>query len=159
MKAASAKEIKDDLKRRSQSELLEICLRLARFKKENKELLTYLLFESDSELLYIESIKEYMDEEFANLNTRTPYIMKKSVRKILTNIKKYIRYSPKKETEITILLYFCKKLQSLRPAITRNAKVYKIYMMQKEYIHRKLPTLHEDLQFDFGEELGELIIK
>ena len=79
MKAASAKEIKDDLKRRSQEELLEICLRLSRFKKENKELLTYLLFESDNELIYIDSIKMYMDDEFASLNKRTPYLMKKKI--------------------------------------------------------------------------------
>jgi len=159
MKAASSKEIKDDLKRRSPEELLDLCMRLVRFKKENKELLSYLLFESENELTYIENIKEFIDEEFNQLNTRTPYIMKKNVRSILTKIKKFIRYSNKKETEIVILLYFCKKLQSLRPAITRNAKVYKIYITQKEAIRKKLPALHEDLQYDYGEELNELIIQ
>jgi len=44
MKAASSKEIKSALIEQSPTQLTELCLRLARFKKENKELLTYLLF-------------------------------------------------------------------------------------------------------------------
>ena len=44
MKAAGVKAIKDDLKMRSKEELQELCLTLSKFKKENKELLTYLLF-------------------------------------------------------------------------------------------------------------------
>ena len=37
MKAASLKEIKTELDQRSTQELLELCLRLSKFKKENKE--------------------------------------------------------------------------------------------------------------------------
>ena len=47
MKAAKVSEIKKDLKRKTQPELLDLCLHLAKFKKENKELLTYLLYEAD----------------------------------------------------------------------------------------------------------------
>ena len=57
MKTATVKEIKTELTHRSTQELIELCLRLSRFKKENKELLTYLLFESTHEEGYIESIK------------------------------------------------------------------------------------------------------
>ncbi len=53
MKAASIQELKQELQHTSLKEITELCLRLARFKKENKELLTYLLFEaSDAESLY-----------------------------------------------------------------------------------------------------------
>jgi len=37
MKAVSQKELKQELSSRSTKELLELCLRLSRFKKENKE--------------------------------------------------------------------------------------------------------------------------
>lgn len=57
MKAASIKTIKDELKHKTSSELLELCLTLTRFKKENKELLTYLLFEAHDEDRYIETVK------------------------------------------------------------------------------------------------------
>ena len=54
MKTAAVKDIKQELLQRSPKELLALCLRLSRFKKENKELLTYLLFEaSDEAALYV----------------------------------------------------------------------------------------------------------
>ena len=43
MKAVSVKELSQELLNRSPKELRDLCLRLSRFKKENKELLTYLL--------------------------------------------------------------------------------------------------------------------
>ena len=58
MKSATVRELKTELQEKSPKEILELCLRLSRFKKENKELLTYLLFESSDEQSYIESVKE-----------------------------------------------------------------------------------------------------
>ena len=87
MKAVTVKVLKTELNNRSQSELLEICLRLSKFKKENKELLTYLLFESSYEEGYIETVKLEIDEQFELINTNTYYFIKKSVRKILRIIK------------------------------------------------------------------------
>ena len=62
MKIESIVTIKKELKHLSQEELLELCLRLGKFKKENKALLTYLLFESHDEDGYIESVKLTLDE-------------------------------------------------------------------------------------------------
>ena len=70
MKAASIKEIRTDLKHRSNDELTELVLRLARFKKENKELLTYLLFESEHEETYIQSVTEQIEQGFSSINTK-----------------------------------------------------------------------------------------
>src|SRR6056297_2825982 len=106
MKAASVKELKDELKHRPPSEMLEIVLRLSRFKKENKELLTYLLFSAANEEEYMAGVKEEMDYEFNQINTSSYYFMKKSMRKILRNVKKYSRYSGIKETETELHIYF-----------------------------------------------------
>ena len=56
MKAAGVKAIKDDLKLRSKEELEELCLKLSKFKKENKELITYLLFEASDENYFIQKV-------------------------------------------------------------------------------------------------------
>ena len=88
MKAASLAQIKKELKLRSSQDIEELCLRLARFKKENKELLTYLLFEADDEQEYISHIKETIDDEFDSITNTNFYYLKKSVRKILKNVKK-----------------------------------------------------------------------
>ncbi len=157
MKPASVKELKTALGARSHKELLELCSRLARFKKENKELLTYLLFESANEDGYVLSIKQEIDESFEAINTRSFFFIKKSVRKILRNIKKYARYSNRKETEVDLLLYFCEKLKEFRPSIKSNTTLYNLYQRQLDAIEKKIEKLPEDLQYDYGVELNNLL--
>ena len=158
MKAVTVKVLKTELSDRSHSELIELCLRLSRFKKENKELLTYLLFESSNEGGYIQSVKNEIDEQFELINTKTYYFIKKSVRKILRSVKKYIRYSKSKETEIELLLYFCKKLIDFKPSINNNPVLKNICIREINSIKKKMSVLHEDLQYDYELELKKLDI-
>ncbi|HEX7691478.1 MAG TPA: hypothetical protein VF408_03770, partial [Sediminibacterium sp.] len=95
MRTATIHELKQELQSVPQARLLELCLRLARFKKENKELLTYLLFESHDEEAYIHSVKEMMDESFEGLSSAV-YLAKKTLRKVLRMANKYIRYTGSK---------------------------------------------------------------
>lgn len=157
MKAATAKELKTELSHRSKDELLALCLRLSRFKKENKELLTYLLFEAENETAYIESVKDELDAQFELINTKSYFYIKKSVRKILRLTKKYIRYSSNKETEVELLLHFCKMLVSMHPSIRKNRTLMNIFNRQLLAVKKILPTLHEDLQYDYSLELDGLI--
>lgn len=156
MKAVSVVTIRKELKHKSNQELAELCLRLSRFKKENKELLTYLLFEADSEDGYIETVKQEIDEQFDLINTNSFFYIKKSVRKILRNTKKYIRYSLNKETEVELLLYFCKKLKAMKPSISRNTTLTNLYDRNIEAITKKVLKLHEDLQYDYNLELENM---
>lgn len=156
MKASTIAQLKKELQHRSSDELLALCLRLGRFKKENKELLTYLLFEADHEAGYIESVKDEVDTMFAEINTNSFFYIKKSIRKILRTIKKYIRYSGNKETEVELLLYFCQKMKSFRPSYRQNIAMRNLYDRQILFIEKKIVALHEDLQYDFGVLLDEL---
>ncbi|PRX57148.1 hypothetical protein [Flagellimonas meridianipacifica] len=156
MKTATIAQLKKELQYRSDDEILQLCLRLARFKKENKELLTYLLFEADNEAGYIEHVKSEMDEQFSLINTNSFFYIKKSVRKILRTLKKFIRYSGNKETEVELLIYFCEKLKDFQPSIRRNVTLMNLYERQLLFIEKKIAALHEDLQYDFGLLLEEL---
>jgi len=77
MKSATVKELKDELSSHSQKELVELCLGLAKFKKENKELLTYLLYEANNEDAYIIGIKNELDEAFKEMNKQSFYLIKR----------------------------------------------------------------------------------
>ncbi|MBU2951198.1 hypothetical protein KO493_10865 [Tamlana agarivorans] len=156
MKAVSVREIRKELNTLSSQELQELCLRLSRFKKENKELLTYLLFESHHESDYIASVKLYVDEEFESINRNSIFYIRKSVRKILRNVKKFVRYSGNKETEVELLLYFCKQLKAFRPSISRSAQLQNLYNRQLELAKKIISTLHEDLQYDYNLMLEDL---
>jgi len=158
MKAVTIKELKEELTNLTPKELRDLCLRLARFKKENKELLTYLLFESSNEALYIEGVKMEVDEQFVQINKKSFYLIKKSFRKILRAIRKYSRYSQKKETEVELLVYFCKKIRNFNPSIQKNSGLLNFYKRLIEMIRKKVTLLHEDLQFDYGNELNTLSI-
>ncbi len=156
MKAVTVNQLKKELITCNPNELVELCLRLSKFKKENKELLTYLLFESNDESGYIESVKDEINEQFENINTNSYFYIKKSVRKILRLIKKFSRYSLKKETEVELLLYFCLKLKEFNPSIQRNTTLMNIYNRQLISIKKTVATLHEDLQYDYQIQIDEL---
>ncbi|WP_346883290.1 hypothetical protein [uncultured Algibacter sp.] len=150
MKAVSVVTIKKELKHLSSDELTALCLRLSKFKKENKELLTYLLFESDNESGYIERVKTYIDTEFESINKDSFFYIRKSVRKILRNTKKYIRYSQIKETEVELLLYFCTKLKYFKPSISKSTQLQNMYERQLLLAKKIISNLHEDLQYDYN---------
>ncbi len=157
MKTSTLKEIKDELQNCSREELLTLCTKLVKFKKENKELLTYLLHESFNDAVYIEEVKEEIDQLFDQINIKTNYLIKKGVRKILSQVKKYIRYSKKKQTEIELLIYFCAKLKSFYPSFEKNKVLSNTYQTQIGMIQKAINTLDEDLRYDYGRELEELL--
>ena len=156
MKIESIVTIKKELKHLPKEDLLTLCLRLGRFKKENKALLTYLLFESLDEDGYVTSVKNTLDELFETMNTDSYFYMKKTIRKILRQIRTYSRYSNKKSTEVELLLYFCERLNSLRPSIHRNRTFSNLYHRQVVSIQKKITALHEDLQYDYTIQLEEI---
>ena len=82
MKAASLNDVKKELTYLEPENLRALCIRLARYKKENKELLTYLLFESHDEQGYITGVKNEMDGHFEALPKTNIYLIKKMAQRI-----------------------------------------------------------------------------
>jgi hypothetical protein len=156
MKIESLVTLKKELQHLPHDELLQLCLRLGRFKKENKALLTYLLFQSHNEDDYIQSVKLSLDLVFEDINTDSYFYMKKTIRKILKELKTYSRYSQKKTTEIELLIYFCQRLNNLKPTIHKNIMLSNLYDRQITYIKKKISVLHEDLQYDYTAQLAQL---
>ena len=153
MKAATVKAIKEELNMRSREELVELCLSLSKFKKENKELLTYLLYEVSDELSFINSIKEEIDLAFKEVNRTSYYYLKKSIRKILRNTKKDIRYSKKKQTEVELILFYCNKLKNLSPPISKSIPLTRIFEREILRVEKIVAKLDADLQYDYGNEI------
>jgi hypothetical protein len=149
MKAASTADIKKELKEKSGAELIELCLRLVRFKKDNKELLSYLLFEQHNWAAYVQSIKGEIDDAFDEMNTGSLFWVKKSLRKILRLTNKHIRYMGEKEGEVELLLYFVRKIKESKIPIKKSAQLLNLYQSQVKKVEVAIATLHEDLQHDY----------
>lgn len=156
MKPASLKEIKTELDLLHPSRLKELCVHLAKFKKDNKELLTYLLFEASDEESYIKSVKELLDEQFKEIKKTKVYEAKKMIRKILNALNKYIKYSGSKRTEVELRIYFCMKMKKTGIPLSAATTLGKLYLRQYLAIRKVLSTLHEDLQYDYEEQLKTL---
>jgi hypothetical protein len=156
METASLSEIKKELKSVSPQQLQEICIRLAKYKNENKELLSYLLFDSYNHQVFIDNVKIEIDWQFANLNQSSFYLAKKTLRKVLRTTRKYIRFSGSKQTEIELLIYFCRKLQTTGLHRRSSMVIRNMYNREVERILKVLSLLHEDLQYDYREEVEKL---
>jgi hypothetical protein len=133
-----------------------ICLRLARYKKENKELLSYLLFEASDEQAFIVQAKEVIDDEFAGMNRSNLYLAKKTIRKVLRTTEKFVRFSGQKTTELELLIYFCMKLKDSGLSIRRIKVLKNLYERLYIRIDKAWKGLHEDLQYDYKGEVEKI---
>ena len=156
MKAATLNELQKELATLPPKRIVEITSRLARFKVENKELLTYLLFEAGNEAVFIKNIKEETEARFMEMNRSNLYLSKKSIRKILRTLNKYIRYSGLKETEVELRIHFCRTLKYSGIPFETSQVLSNLYRNQLKKINTVLAGLHEDLQYDYSRELKNL---
>ncbi|MDP4216720.1 MAG: hypothetical protein Q8927_11010 [Bacteroidota bacterium] len=156
MKPATIHEIKQELGTLPASALMELCLRLAKFKKENKELLTYLLFEASDEAAFIAAVKKEMDLEFDELPKSNHYLTKKSLRKILRGTARQIRYMGSAQAEVELLTHFCLMVRRRRIPLESSAVMNNLYRQQMKKIRAAIATMHEDLQYDYLRDLNGL---
>ena len=149
-------DIKKEIQHLSQGQLAELCLRLARYKKENKELLAYLLFDANNEHAFIEKIKAEVGFMFSQLPSQN-YAAAKSIRKILRLINKYVKFIGSKQAEIELLINFCYNYLQYTDRHTSYKPLRLILIRQVEKIRSQIQKLHEDLQFDYNHEYNSLL--
>ncbi len=155
MTTASLQEIKKELRTLEVDRLQDLCLRLAKYKKENKELLNYLLFEAHHEKAYIENVKEDMVELFGTVpSSRNVYLIKKSLRKVLRYTNRQIKYSGIKQTELELRIFFCTKMKEAEIPLHTGTVLYNLYQQQLKKIESTFAALPEDIRADYDRELN-----
>ena len=153
MNTASLHEIKKELQTLDLEAMAALCMRLAKYKKENKELLNYLLFEAHHEQAYISTVKEEIDELFTDIPAPNLYLTKKTLRKILRFVNKQIKYSGNPQTEIELRIYFCTKTQEAQVPLTEGTVLFNLYQQQLNKINGVFKKLPEDMQADYQREI------
>ncbi len=153
MKIPSLSVLKKEMSQLPQSELIDVLTALAKYNKENKELLNYLLFEADFESNYIEKIKEEVDLQLSDVNRYQPHKLKKQLQKIVRVLKKNIKYSGIKETEILLLIHFCLKMIEIPVHFHRYPVMLNLLARQFARIEKVIESLDEDLQHDYIREV------
>jgi hypothetical protein len=157
MKAASLSEVKKELQSLDPKELAEICMALARYKKDNKEYLDFLLFEANNKEEYMARLKEQIDEDFMLAKGQgNLYYTKKTLRRVLRYINKYCKYMSEKTATIDLLMYFCLKLKKSGIPFYDSRLIVNMYEQQLKKIATLIASLHEDLRMDYTNDLEKL---
>jgi hypothetical protein len=156
MKPEKLSDIKKELSGHTVQELTEICLRIAKYKKENKELLNYLLFDSTDPLAYAEQVKSFLEADFKSIQSHY-YYSTKSLRKIIRVMNRYAKYTASKQVDIELALWFCRNYLLYVDLKSSHKPLQGLLIRQLEKISKLLPKLHEDLHFDYQNEFEELL--
>ena len=158
LQSASIQEIKKELETRSQKEVISYCLTLAKYKKDSKEFLSYLLFDAADPSLFSAKVKEEMDELFGVLNAeKNLYFTKKSLRKILRMVTRYSRYASNDALTTEWLIYFCTKLNESGIPYHDSQVLVNMYAGQVSKIKGLIEGMHEDLQQDYRSNYEALV--
>jgi len=149
--------LKKELSLLPTKDVVEICMKLARYKKENKELLHYLLHYEHNEHDYIETVKKEITFFFNESTYFTTVLTKKKIRKILNITNKFIKYSKHKQTEVELRIHFCTEIKKTDNLKYADKSLLNLYQRQLLKINKALEKLHEDLQHDYLEEIKSLV--
>jgi hypothetical protein len=159
MKSHGLSEIRKELMELQPRDLTELCLKLAKFKADNKELLGYLLFDAHDPLEFLQKLKEETDQHFESLKTQgNLYYVKKSLRKIQRLINKYCKYMNDASLAAELHIYFLLKLKESGIPITKSAKIMNLYKQEMAKINMLITSLHEDLRTDYQSDLEKLAL-
>jgi hypothetical protein len=156
MQTATIAQLRKEMQLLSHAELLTVCTRMIKYKKENKELLSYILFESKNEQSFVLEVKQEIQAQFDEVNTASIFWAKKTLRKILRMIVKQAKFSGQPATAIELHIYFCQQLKTLPYPIFESGLVQSMFQNQLKKIQKYILTLHEDLQFDYTQILSQL---
>ena len=159
MKSPSLSELKKELGELPSHQLADLCISLAKYKKDNKEFLGYLLFQAHDNVAFVLEIKKEIDEYFFELKSQTNlYYVKKSLRKLLRILTKYCKYVGDKSIAAELHIYFCIKLKESGIPFRKSQLLVNMYEQQLKKINVLIATLHEDIQSDYTRDLEKIII-
>lgn len=157
MKAASLSELKKELIELPPKQLADLCIALAKYKKDNKEFFGYLLFESHDKPAFVAKIKLEIDEHFSELRGQSNlYYVKKSLRKLLRLITKYCKYIGDKAISADLHIYFLIKLKKSGIPYRKSPLLVNMCEQQLKKINNFIKTLHEDIQGDYAADFEKV---
>jgi hypothetical protein len=156
MEFPSLSDLKKDLGFLSEKELIGLITDLAKFSRDNKAFLYFKLNERDQPNLFVDSVKEELDEAFQTANTKNYHVAKKAVQGIRRKLNKALKLSKNKADQAELILYFCEMMKKYGYLSFRYPVITNIYEMQIGKAKKLIAGLHEDLQSDYFYRIEEL---
>lgn len=156
MEIPSLAELKKDLSYLSEKELITLITDLAKFSRENKAFLYFKLNERDQPSLFVDSVKEELDEAFQTANTKNYHLGKKAAQTIRRKLNKALKLNKNKADQVELILYFCEELKKYGYLKFKHPVINNLFQVQVGKAKKLIAGLHEDLQSDFSYRIEEL---
>jgi hypothetical protein len=156
MEIPSLAQLKKDLSYLSEKELIALIADLAKFSRENKSFLYFKLNERDQPNLFVDSVKEELDEAFQTANTRHYHVAKKAAQSIRRKLNKSLKLSKDKADQADLILYFCEQMKKYEYWRHHHPVIDNLFRVQIGKAQKLISTLHEDLQSDFAYRIEDL---
>lgn len=145
-------DLKKEISNVPRKQLETICLQLAKHKVENKDLLAYLLFDSDDPLEYARQIKIELDQFFSiSFPAKTNYNAAKLLRKAQKLITKYSKFTKSAAGEIDLMLHFSDLFLQNFSLRNHYHPLPLIYFRSVSRLGKIMIKLHEDVLMDYLE--------
>lgn len=158
MRNAGVSELKKELEELSPKELVGLCISLAKYKKESKDYLSFLLFEAHDKPAFANDVKAELDAHFEELKKQSNlYYVKKGLRKILRMVVRYCRFLSDDAIAAELHIYFCLSLKKSGIPYWQNKLIVNLMVLEIKKIKALVAKLHPDLQNDFSGDLEKLI--
>ncbi len=153
MKPATLVQIRKELETISPQRLMALTLRLIKFKTENKEFVSYLLFDEDQLSEYLADLKFEISAMLDDVTFTKPLIAKKTLRKCQKTITKHAKYMGSKDAEAELYIFIIRKIHEKGINKYTNRTIQIIYLRLIEKVKKLLPNIHNDLRIDFEKEI------
>ncbi len=151
----SLSDIRKELAYASPEELKSLCLRMARFKKENKEHLAFLLFQKN-EADFIKSVKAEISDALDDIHRIHAFQARKVLQKTLRTIVKYKKFCLSKVFEMEVMLHFIRSMQAKQISEYTSSYTGQFYKKQQLKLVKILESLDEELSMDYRDEVEDL---
>ncbi|MFN4123138.1 MAG: hypothetical protein ACK4GL_07525 [Flavobacteriales bacterium] len=150
--------LKQELQTHDRRSLIELCIQLARFKQENRELITYLLFHAKDPIAYAQGYKILIEEPF-DKHLMNPYLLTKGIRKSFRLISRYAKVSKSKEGECELYLHLAVQfVERIQGKLVHKALITLLERALKK-AHQLILKMHEDFQMDYIPIYTDLVVQ
>lgn len=156
MKVSSLAEIKKELQHLPHSELVAVIAELAKFSRDNKLYLYFLLYGREQPDLFMDMVKEELADGFEEATAKNHYTAKKSAQALRRKLNKYLKFTKDKLIQLELIYFFCQLLRQHGYLFYKNPVIQNLYRLQVGKAERILSQLHEDLQYDYQNKIEEL---
>ncbi|MCH7411259.1 hypothetical protein MM239_17825 [Belliella sp. DSM 111904] len=156
MKIPSLAEIKKELSYLNDQELTNLIIDLSKFSRDNKAYLFFKLFERDNPKIFVEMVQDELEQDFRKSNSSNFHTAKKAAQALRRKLNKHLKLTKDISAQIELIIFFCKNLKAYGYLYHGHPVIQNLYDAQIGKIRTLIGKLHEDLQYDYEEDLAVL---